>query len=116
MRLEKTAPLRDEGIPIVGSGNLVHNLHIYAWGRHLRDPYDWALRFESVAKQMMLGANSSRLSITKPSAGCGALDSDTRSLSPLLYVLGAGQQGERVRFPVEGVDGGSISMLTVEIG
>ena len=35
---------------------------------------------------------------------------------PLLYVLAAGQQGEFIRFPVESVDGGSISMLAVQIG
>ena len=35
---------------------------------------------------------------------------------PLLYVLAAGQVREAVRFPVEGVDGGSISMLSVQIG
>ena len=35
---------------------------------------------------------------------------------PLLYVLGAGEQDESIRFPVEGVDGGSISMLAVSIG
>jgi len=35
---------------------------------------------------------------------------------PLLYVLGAGQHGERIHFPVEGVDGGSISMLAVQVG
>ncbi len=35
---------------------------------------------------------------------------------PLLYVLAAGQPGESIRFPVEGFDGGSISMLAVQIG
>jgi 4,5-DOPA dioxygenase extradiol len=35
---------------------------------------------------------------------------------PLLYVLAARQSNERVKFPVEGVDGGSISMLSVQIG
>ena len=35
---------------------------------------------------------------------------------PLLYVLAAGQQREVIRFPVDGVDGGSISMLAVQVG
>ena len=35
---------------------------------------------------------------------------------PLLYILGAGRQGERISFPVEGVDGGSVSMLAVRFG
>jgi 4,5-DOPA dioxygenase extradiol len=35
---------------------------------------------------------------------------------PLLYVLGAGHSIEGLRFPVEGVDGGSISMLSVQVG
>jgi len=35
---------------------------------------------------------------------------------PLLYVIGARQNREAVTFPVEGVDGGSISMLAVAVG
>ncbi len=35
---------------------------------------------------------------------------------PLLYVLGAAHEGEPVAFPVEGIDGGSVSMLSVTIG
>lgn len=111
------APLRDEGVLIVGSGNLVHNLHTYAWGRHPRDPYDWAVRFEDMAKKMILAGD------LKPLVNYEALGTDA-ALSiptpdhylPLLYVLGAGQRNERIHFPVEGVDGGSISMLAVQIG
>ena len=113
----KLAPLRDEGVLIVGSGNLVHNLHTYAWGRHPRDPYDWAVRFEDAAKGMMLAGD------LKPLVDYEALGRDaTLSIPtpdhylPLLYVLASLQQGDVVRFPVEGVDGGSISMLAVQIG
>jgi 4,5-DOPA dioxygenase extradiol len=35
---------------------------------------------------------------------------------PLLYVIATRQQGEVITFPVEGVDGGSVSMLTVRVG
>jgi 4,5-DOPA dioxygenase extradiol len=35
---------------------------------------------------------------------------------PLLYVLGTRQPGEEASFPVEGIDGGSISMLAVQLG
>jgi len=42
---KKLAALRDERVLIVGSGNLVHNLHAYAWGKHAQEPYEWAVRF-----------------------------------------------------------------------
>ena len=111
------APLRDEGVLIVGSGNLVHNLHTYAWGQHPRDPYDWAVRFESVAKDMMLTGEHKLLINYETLGPDAALSIPTPDhYLPLLYVLGAQQKGESVRFPVTGVDGGSISMLTVRIG
>jgi 4,5-DOPA dioxygenase extradiol len=47
---------------MVGSGNLAHNLHVYSWGRHASDPYDWAIRFEVLAKEMMLADFLARLS------------------------------------------------------
>jgi 4,5-DOPA dioxygenase extradiol len=114
---KKLALLRDEGILIVGSGNLVHNLHTYAWGRHPRDPYDWAVRFENAAKEMILGGDLKPLVNYETLGTDAALSIPTPDhYLPLLYVLAAGQQGELIRFPVEGVDGGSISMLAVQIG
>jgi 4,5-DOPA dioxygenase extradiol len=114
---KKLAPLRDEGVLIVGSGNLVHNLHTYAWGRHRRDPYDWAVRFENAAKEMILAGDLKPLVNYETLGTDAALSIPTPDhYLPLLYVLAAGQQGELVRFPVQGVDGGSISMLAVQVG
>lgn len=113
----KLAPLREEGVLIVGSGNLVHNLHAYAWGRHIQNPYDWAVQFEGEAKQMMLAGEFKPL-IDYESLGPAALLSipTPDHYLPLLYVLATKQASESVTFPVEGVDGGSISMLAVQVG
>ncbi|HVT05152.1 MAG TPA: 4,5-DOPA dioxygenase extradiol [Thermoanaerobaculia bacterium] len=111
------APLRDEGILILGSGNLVHNLHAYAWGRHMPEPFDWAVRFEKQARAFFLAGQEQTL-IDYEVLGADALLSvpTPDHFLPLLYVAGARVGSERVTFPVEGVDGGSISMLTVQIG
>jgi 4,5-DOPA dioxygenase extradiol len=113
----KLAPLRGEGVLIAGSGNLVHNLHTYAWGRHVPDPYDWAVRFETLAREIML-AGEFRPLIEYDKLGRDATLSipTPDHYLPLLYVLATRQEGERITFPVEGVDGGSISMLTVQVG
>ena len=114
---QKLAALREEGVLIVGSGNLVHNLHAYAWGRHVPDPYDWAVRFESEAKGLLLAGDH------KPLIDYETLGKEARlsiptpdHYLPLLYVIGTRQRADIVTFPVEGVDGGSISMLTVQVG
>jgi 4,5-DOPA dioxygenase extradiol len=112
----KLAPLRDEGVLIVGSGNLVHNLHAYAWGRRVAEPYDWAVRFERHARRLMLAGEYQPL-IEYESLGPDAMLSipTPDHYLPLLYVLATRRQGEEIAFPIEGIDGGSISMLAVEI-
>lgn len=113
----RLAPLREEGVLIVGSGNLVHNLHAYAWGRHAQEPYDWAVRFEEQARAMLTAGEFA------PLVGYEKLGRDAHlsvptpdHYLPLLYVIGTRQSAEGVSFPVQGVDGGSISMLAVEVG
>ena len=114
---KRLAPLRDEGILICGSGNLVHNLHTYAWGRHLPEPYDWAVRFETTARELMQNKTFEPL-INYETLGRDALLSipTPDHYLPLVYVLGAARENDAISFPVEGVDGGSISMLTVSVG
>jgi 4,5-DOPA dioxygenase extradiol len=113
----RLAPLREEGVLIVGSGNLVHNLHAYAWGQHMPEPFDWAVRFETEAKGLLL-AGEHRALIDYESLGRDALLSipTPDHYLPLLYVIGTRRHHDPVTFPVEGVDGGSISMLAVQLG
>ncbi|MEI7789144.1 MAG: 4,5-DOPA dioxygenase extradiol, partial [Chlorobiaceae bacterium] len=82
-------PLRDEGVLIVGSGNIVHNLRAYVWEDKKVQPFEWALRFESATRKLMLEGkdrelakylrlgNDARLSVPSPD-----------HFLPLLYVLG----------------------------
>ena len=113
----RLAPLRDQGVLLMGSGNLVHNLHAYAWGRHPVDPFDWAVRFETAARRLVLSGEHGPL-VDYESLGRDAVLSvpTPDHYLPLLYVLGSQRKGEKVTFPVEGVDGGSISMLGVQAG
>lgn len=114
---KRLAPLRDEGILVIGSGNLVHNLHTYAWGRHPVEPYDWAVRFETFARKTMEAGNDAPLVAYESLGRDAALSAPTPDhYLPLLYVLGARHADDRVTFPVEGIDGGSVSMLTVQLG
>jgi 4,5-DOPA dioxygenase extradiol len=113
----RLAQLREEGVLIAGSGNLVHNLHAYAWGRHLPDPYDWAVRFEREARGLLISGETAPL-IAYERLGREALLAvpTPDHYLPLLYAIGTRQNTDGVTFPVEGVDGGSISMLTVQVG
>jgi 4,5-DOPA dioxygenase extradiol len=109
--------LRDEGVLIVGSGNLVHNLEAYAWGRHPAEPLDWAARFEARARALIAAGDDGSLVDYEMLGKDALLSAPTpEHFLPLLYVLGARRSGDRVSFPVEGFDGGSISMLAVELG
>lgn len=111
------APLRDEGVLVIGSGNLVHNLHSYAWGRHPAKPFDWAVRFEEQARKFLLAGEDAPL-VDYESLGRDAMLSipTPDHYLPLLYIMALRRTEDRISFPVEGVDGGSISMLTVHMG
>ena len=114
---KRLAPLRDEGVLVAGSGNLVHNLHAYAWGGHPGEPLDWAARFDALARELLLAGDHAPL-VGYESLGRDALLSAPTPdhYLPLLYVIATRRDGDEISFPVEGFDGGSISMLTVRVG
>jgi 4,5-DOPA dioxygenase extradiol len=110
------APLRAEGVLLMGSGNLVHNLQAYQWTRPEAAAFDWAARFEERIRELLQAGRETQL--IEP-AGMGpdaklSVPTPDHYL-PLLYVLGSRGKDETVSFPVEGFDGGSMSMLAVRI-
>jgi 4,5-DOPA dioxygenase extradiol len=114
---KKLRSLRDEGVLIVGSGNLVHNLHAYAWGRTDVGAFDWALRFETLARDHLSRADFLPLVEVEQLGPDARLAVPTPDhYLPLLYVLAQYRAGDEISFPVEGFDGGSMSMVGVRIG
>jgi 4,5-DOPA dioxygenase extradiol len=114
---KRLAPLRDEGVLVLGSGNLVHNLHAFAWGQHAVQPFDWALRFEERVRGLLQAGDDGPLvayGTLGPEAMLAVPTPD--HYLPLLYVIALRMKGEAVSFPVDGVDGGSVSMLAVQVG
>ncbi len=110
------APLRGEGILIVGSGNVVHNLGMYAWDRGPRAPYDWALRFERLVQSIVQTGDPQPLVDYRRLGADAMLSIPTPDhYLPLLYVLGSRHPEDSVTFPVSGIEGGSISMLSVQL-
>ena len=80
-------------------------------------PFDWAVRFEKRARKLLVEGDDASLVAYEKLGRDAMLSIPTPDhYLPLLYVLGARRNGERVLFPVEGVDGGSVSMLAVQIG
>ncbi|HEX4377543.1 MAG TPA: 4,5-DOPA dioxygenase extradiol [Steroidobacteraceae bacterium] len=113
----RLAPLREEGFLIAGSGNLVHNLRAYAWDGQPREPYDWAVRFEHTARELIVAQEFSPLVAYEELGRDAALSIPTpEHYLPLLYVLAVAQSGDSTSFPVTGLEGGSISMLAAQTG
>lgn len=113
---KRLAALRDEGVLIIGSGNIVHNLHAYDWASESAKPHAATTNFEKDIRRLLLAGDHQAL------IDYAALGADARfavptpeHYLPLLYIIALQRDEEQVSFPIEGSEGGSISMLTVEI-
>jgi len=110
------AALRREGILLVGSGNVVHNLRRYDWTGTDSEAQPWAARFEERVRSIVVSGNHEALIDYRQLGPDAMLAVPTAEhYLPLLYVLGSELPGDEISFPVEGIEGGSISMLAVEL-
>ena len=111
----RLAPLRERGVLIVGSGNVVHNLR--GIDPRLRDDgFDWARRFDEAATEVLAGDPAAAAGLSAhPDYGTAAPTPD--HFLPLLYVAGvAAAAGRGADVLVEGYAYGSLSMTAYTVG
>jgi 4,5-DOPA dioxygenase extradiol len=114
---KRLRPLRDEGVLVMGSGNVVHNIRAAAFDRTRVEPFDWAARFDALVRDALVSGRDETL-VDYPALGRDALLSapTPEHYLPLLSVAGAREPHEPVTFPVRGIEAGSLSMLSVRFG
>lgn len=111
----KLAQLRQRGVLVVGSGNVVHNLGAIDW--HQPDGgFDWAHRFDDAARMLMLERPHDIPTLASHRDYRLAVPSPDHFL-PLLYLAGLASAGsEPVRAVVDGYTYGSLSMSAYALG
>lgn len=110
----RLAPLRREGVLIMGSGDIIHNLRLFSF--HRQDAADWALRFHTLSNRLIERGDLEAL------ADPAALGADARlaiptpeHYLPLLYILGVQVPGEHPAFFNDAVFS-SLSMTSFVLG
>lgn len=113
----KLAPLRDKGVLILATGNIVHNLDYFIRTPEEPPPFAWAERFDQLVRDKLIECDWDAL------VEYESLDADAMKAVPtpdhylpLLYALGAADINEPISFPIEGIAGGSMSMRSVIFG
>jgi 4,5-DOPA dioxygenase extradiol len=110
----RLSPLREEGILIAGSGNVVHNLRMM--GREGGSPYDWAVRFDEYVREALTTKQYDRLIEYHDAGEDARLSVPTpEHYLPLLYVLGAQRPDETASIAVDGIELNSIAMLSFSV-
>lgn len=106
--------LRERGVLIVGSGNIVHNLRRMVWEE---EAFDWALEFDAAVRERLLDRDHEALIRTERLGRAGPLAVPTpEHFLPLLYVAATGRADEALEFFTERVTFGSISMRCAAFG
>ena len=115
----RLAQLRNQGVLIVGSGNIVHNLQesIPMLAKGDNKPFDWALEFDAWVKNALESGDYKKLAGYEKAGTCGLLSVPTPDhYIPMLYSLGLAKSGEATTSIYESVEYGGIGMRCFRIG
>lgn len=112
----KLQMLRERGVLILASGNIVHNLGLINFNEPAT-PFEWAQEFDELSTKLIDSRDHKKL-IDYPSLGTSAKFSipTPDHYFPLLYALGATQPDEEISHFVSGIELGSISMRSLKVG
>jgi 4,5-DOPA dioxygenase extradiol len=114
---QELASLRQRGVLILGSGNLVHNLHRMGVGMKSQR-YPWALEFDTKVKVAI--EKRDLRSLSAPDKWSSTLVAEAHPTLehyvPILYCVGSVDEKDEVSYPYEGFDLGSVSMRMVLFG
>lgn len=112
---KRLAPLRGEGVLIAGSGNVVHNLPLM--NRVGGAAFDWAVRFNDTVRQALASRDHrSLIDIQKMGEDARLSVPTPEHYLPLLYIAALQREHEELSFAVDGIEVGSIGMLTAAVG
>ena len=112
----KLKELRNEGVLILGSGNIVHNLRRINW-ENPDSAFEWNIEFDHWAEKQILDQNHQSLINDFHITEAGKLSIPTlEHYLPLLYVLGASDKSDVINFDIKGYELGSLSQRSVRLG
>ncbi len=113
---QQLSKLRDQGVLILGSGNLVHNLRQIKWEPNAQ-PFDWAVEFDQWLKEKLMDRDFKAVQNDFHKTKAGQLSVPTLDhYFPLHYILGAAESSDELKFEYEEMQNGSISMRSFRLG
>ncbi|MDD1725138.1 MAG: 4,5-DOPA dioxygenase extradiol [Methanospirillum sp.] len=114
---KRLKPLREMGVLIIGSGNLVHNLRLIDSSEREEASVTWAAEADEMIRSYLMKGDDDAL-IAYPDTGKWASHAipTLDHYLPMIYTLALKEEGEPLRFIYEGFQNGSISMRSFWIG
>lgn len=108
--------MREKGVLIVASGNIVHNLRVLDWNNIEAKPFDWAVEFDELVKSKLNNQDFKALVNYEKLGNLFELAHPKNDhYLPMLYTLGLANKSEEVKYLFEGFQFGSASMRCFQI-